>query len=137
MHKRFYRDGKKRVPPTLRIDPIMLAVWFMDDGSKSRDRDIYLNTQQFRTEDQERCRRILLADFGIESRMNRDKQYWRLRLIKSSLPVLWKLITPYVIPVMRYKLGYNPVETCRESGRVIANAMANTPTPSLIGRVKI
>ena len=44
----------------------------MDDGSKSRDRDVYLNTQQFSLLDQ----KILLnclRKFGINARLNRDK----------------------------------------------------------------
>ena len=45
LHKKFYRDGKKIVPDDLFLTPLSLAVWFMDDGSKCRTSDVYLNTQ--------------------------------------------------------------------------------------------
>ena len=107
----FYQNGKKVIPAALELDPIMLAVWYMDDGSKCRESDVYLNTQQFRDQDQLICVKAL-SKLGIESSLNRDKQYWRIRIKKSSLPKFFAYIRPYVIPSMRYKLSYNPVETC-------------------------
>jgi hypothetical protein len=41
----FNGSGKKRVPE-LELSPLVLAVWFMDDGSRSRS-SLYLNTQQY------------------------------------------------------------------------------------------
>jgi len=115
-HSVFYRDGKKTIPDDMKLDSIILAVWYMDDGSKCREQDVYLNTQQFSEKDQQKCRGML-AEMGIESFLNRDKIYWRLRIKKSSLPTFWKSITPYIIPTMRYKLSYNPVETHPERKR--------------------
>lgn len=54
LYHQFYRHGRKIIPTGLLLDPMTLAVWYMDDGSKSRDRDVYLNTQQFLMEDQKR-----------------------------------------------------------------------------------
>lgn len=42
----FYRKGKKIIPEKITVNGLILAVWFMDDGSKSRS-SVYLNTQQF------------------------------------------------------------------------------------------
>ncbi len=39
----FYRNGRK-VVPVVRFSPLAIAVWFMDDGSRSRS-TVYLNTQ--------------------------------------------------------------------------------------------
>ena len=50
-YHRFYPHGKKIIPPDIQITPLTLAVWFMDDGSKSRN-SCYLNTQQFHVDDQ-------------------------------------------------------------------------------------
>lgn len=111
LHTAFYGEGKKSIPDNLTLDPIMLAVWFMDDGSWCRDRDVYLNTQQFSQTDQERLRALLLS-LSIESSLNKDKEYQRIRIKKSSVPTLVEVVTPYVIPSMTYKLGYDPVETC-------------------------
>jgi len=106
----FYKNNKKVIPTNIKLDPAMLAVWYMDDGSFCRASDVYLNTQQFSADDQSRCQEMLL-EMGIESMQNRDKEYTRLRFKKSSLEKLWSIITPYIIPSMTYKLGCNPVET--------------------------
>src|SRR3989344_2867808 len=45
----FYR-GKKKCIPDLILDPISLAVWYMDDGSRCSEDNVYLNTQQFSTD---------------------------------------------------------------------------------------
>jgi len=42
----FYKNRKKCIPDLI-LDPIILAVWFMDDGSSCSEDDVYLNTQQF------------------------------------------------------------------------------------------
>ena len=107
----FYKDGVKRVPQSVVLNPMMLAVWFMDDGSKCRASDVYLNTQQFVHEDQEYCL-ALLTSLGIEASLNRDKEYWRIRIKKDSLAHFFATIRKHIIPSMTYKLNYDPVETC-------------------------
>ena len=104
LHTTFYGEGKKSIPDNLVLDPLMLAVWFMDDGSRCRASDVYLNTQQFARHDQERLRESLLA-LGIESSLNKDKEYSRIRIKKSSIPYLFESISPYIIPSMTYKIG--------------------------------
>ncbi len=110
LYKQFYKDGKKIIPENLAIDSIVLSVWFMDDGSRCRDCDVYLNTQQFSTEDQKRLIGAL-SEMGLRTNLNKDKTYYRLRFLKSSLPKLRGLLKDIVVPSMRYKLSYNPVET--------------------------
>lgn len=111
LHSIFYRNGKKIIPQGIVLDPIMVAVWYMDDGSKCRESDVYFNTQQFSQEDQMILSK-LLEKMNIETSLNKDKTYSRLRVKKTSLPALWRLLNPNVIPSMYYKLSYNPVETC-------------------------
>lgn len=103
LFKNFYQNGKKIIPDNLQLDPIILAIWFMDDGSKCRLSDIYLNTQQFDNESQ---RKIIssLKKIGLSASLNKDKSYYRIRFIKSSLPKLRSLIEKYIIPSMRYKI---------------------------------
>jgi hypothetical protein len=43
MYKQFYIGGEKRIIE-FALDPMTVAVWFMDDGSKCRTHDVYLNT---------------------------------------------------------------------------------------------
>lgn len=99
----FYRQGIKIIPDKFRITPLTLAVWFMDDGSKCRSSDIYLNTQQFDDESQGNII-ASLKDIGLTARLNKDAKYKRVRFIKSCLPQLVDLVEPYIIPSMRYKI---------------------------------
>ena len=107
LYREFYGSGRKRIPRSLHLNPVSLAVWFMDDGSRCRESDVYLNTQQFSIDDQN-CLIRALKKLGLTATMNRDKQYYRLRFLKQSIPLLKELITPYVIPSMGYKLGITP-----------------------------
>ena len=83
--KLFYKNGKKTIPSSLQFDPLILAVWFMDDGSKSRKADVYLNTQQFSFSDQTKLLHNL-RQFNLKARLNRDKGYYRIRFLKESIP---------------------------------------------------
>jgi hypothetical protein len=110
----WYQKGKKVVPTNLVLNPTTLATWFMDDGSMCRESDVYLNTQQFDLFSQgvlvEKLRQV-----GLHTTLNKDKQYQRIRFLKSSIPLLKEIISPHIIPSMKYKLGYDPVETTRQS----------------------
>ncbi|MEX0917231.1 MAG: LAGLIDADG endonuclease [Candidatus Paceibacterota bacterium] len=102
--KIFYKRGEKIVPETLRIDPVILATWFMDDGSRCRDADVYLNTQQFGIESQESLLRAL-KKLGLEATLNKDKKYFRIRFLKSSIQKLHTLVEDHIHPSMKYKIG--------------------------------
>ncbi len=102
LYLKFYKDGKKSIP-NISIDPLSLAVWYMDDGSKCRASDVYLNTQQFDLKSQNNLIGIL-DNLGLKVRLNKDKHYFRIRFLKSSLNHLQELIEPFIIPSMRYKL---------------------------------
>jgi hypothetical protein len=115
----FYINDIKSIPDSLILDPMTLAVWYMDDGSKCRESDIYLNTQQFSEIDQKKLIK-LLQSIEIESSLNKDKTYKRIRIKKSSLARFFEIISPHVIPSMVYKLSYNPVETCSERSGVVS-----------------
>ena len=107
--KEFYVDGRKIIPK-IDLDELMLAVWYMDDGSKTNKGDVYLNTQQFSMNDQKKLL-YALRNLGIKARLNKDKKYYRIRILKESIAHFNKLISPYIVESMRYKLSYDPVET--------------------------
>ena len=82
----------------------------MDDGGKSGEKNMYLNTQQFDVEHQQ----ILLnklQEMGLNATLNKDKTYYRIRFLTSSIEDLKNMLRNKIIPSMQYKLGYNPVET--------------------------
>jgi hypothetical protein len=104
LYREFYKDKKKIIPPKINLDRLILAVWFMDDGSKTKKKDLYLNTQQFNIKDQKKLL-FCLRGLGIRARINRDKKYYRIRIFKESIPTFVTLVTPFIIPSMQYKIA--------------------------------
>jgi len=98
----FYGPEGKQVPE-LELTPLTLAVWFMDDGARSR-RTVYLNTQKFNPESQNRLLALLREQCGIAGTLNRDKTYHRIRISVEGTIRLAELIHPHVLPELRYKL---------------------------------
>ena len=107
LYKMFYKNRHKIIPKDLELDPISIAIWYMDDGSKSRERDVYLNTQQFSLLDQKKLLDCL-RKFGIKARLNKDKKYHRIRILKENIREFMDIIKPYIIPSMQYKLAMTP-----------------------------
>ena len=99
----FYRDKKKCIPDLV-LDPISLAVWFMDDGSRCSKDDVYLNTQQFSKDDQYKLLKFL-KKIGLSGTLNKDKKYYRIRFTSSCIPKLFGIIEKHIIPSMKYKIG--------------------------------
>ena len=62
LHRLFYAQGKKQVPE-VELSPLAMAVWFMDDGCRSRNA-VYLNTQQFDWHSQHVLLRLLREQWG-------------------------------------------------------------------------
>jgi hypothetical protein len=98
----FYATGRKRIPE-LELSQLTLAVWFMDDGCRSRNA-VYLNTQQYDEMSQRTMLRLLRDQWGIEATLNRDKSYYRIRLSVEGTREFAGLIEPYLLPELRYKL---------------------------------
>jgi uracil-DNA glycosylase family 4 len=106
LRKAFYRP-RKRVPPWMaeRLTPLMLAVWFMDDGHlriRPGKRPLAeIATYGFPEEDAQILARGL-ARLGLRAKVlqGRVKVAFDVRATKA----LCETIAPYVPPVMRYKL---------------------------------
>ena len=98
----FYEKGRKRVPQ-VELSSLALAVWFMDDGCKSRNA-VYLNTQQFDVRDQRVLLTLLREQWGIVGSLNRDKCYHRVRISVESTRRLVETIRAHMLPELRYKL---------------------------------
>lgn len=104
-YEKFYCTGKKIIPSPegFKVNALVLAVWFMDDGSKSRSA-LYLNTQQFNLLSQNRLLNILRGQWRINATLNKDKSYYRIRIRTSSTDIFKKIVRPYILPVFWYKL---------------------------------
>ena len=99
----FYKDGKKIIPADLKINPLSLAVWFMDDGSRSGG-SIYLNTQQFSVDDQIKLQNLLQDQFKITSHLNKDKEYKRIRIVTEDAKKFCNIFRQLIPQSMQYKL---------------------------------
>ena len=118
LYHRFYLNRVKIIPSDLKLDPVILSVWFMDDGSQCRESDVYLNTQQFDTKSQLILIKAL-QELGLEATLNKDKEYFRIRFLKKSISRFFEIIRPNIIPLMHDKIGLESVETTRQSPALI------------------
>jgi hypothetical protein len=98
----FYKGGQKCVPE-LELSPLAMAVWFMDDGCRSRNA-VYLNTQQFDVASQRVLLRFLREQWGVVGALNRDKSYYRLRISVEGTRRFAQVIEPHLLAQFRYKL---------------------------------
>ena len=99
---RFYKK-QKTIPEDLNLSVLTLAVWYMDDGSKSH-RSCYLNTQQFTSIDQELLINKLQKRHNLQPNRDKDKQYFRLRFSQQDSQKLTQIIGPHILPSLQYKL---------------------------------
>jgi len=98
----FYPEGRK-VVPAVSLSPLTLAVWFMDDGSRSYN-TAYLNTQQFTADEQSALLGMLEAQWAIKGYVNKDKRYLRIRLSVESAVRFVEIVRPLLLPEFEYKL---------------------------------
>ena len=97
IYNTFYKNGKKIIPDNLNLDAVALSVWFMDDGSRCSDSDFYLNTQQFTMENQVKLLEYL-NKLDLKASLNKDKDYYRIRFISSSIDKLKELVGKKIVP---------------------------------------
>ena len=107
--QQFY-SGRKKVIPKLfakLIDPLALAIWFMDDGSlKSIHHKTYIiHSIGYTKDDLEIVQKVLEEKFAVKVALHKQYDRWRIYFLSETAGKLKKLIEPYVIPSMRYKLG--------------------------------
>jgi hypothetical protein len=107
LRRKFYKANSKRLPKELiekRFNPFILAVWAMDDGTKE-GKQFRINSHSFSVAENEFLQTVLSAKLGINSTLNKDKVYSRIRIKDESMARFLKLIKPHFIPSMLYKLS--------------------------------
>jgi hypothetical protein len=103
---------KKIIPSNINemFSNISLAYWIMDDGyfdNHGRTNTIFLCTESF-TKKECVLLQYLLKDLGIKTTLkirNKDKDIYRIRISKTSIPLVRDLVTPYMHEDFMYKLG--------------------------------
>ena len=107
--QQFYKENKKIIPLILSklLTEQGVAIWFMDDGSyKSPEHKTYIiHANGYTKQELEIVRKVFDEKFGIKVGMHKQYSQWRLCVSAESAASFKKMIQPYVIPSMRYKLG--------------------------------
>ena len=115
LHRLWYKEinskYKKILPDGIEemLTPIGLAHWIMGDGYYD-DGVVKICTVNFTQEEVLKLIKVLENKFEIKSSINRRKNpngniVWRIRVRKLSMEKLIKLVIPYFILEMSYKLG--------------------------------
>lgn len=87
---------------------------------------IFLTTEKFSEEAINRIRVVLKENYGIECSVYKTNTSSRLYMLEGGVQVLKEIISPYIIPSMRYKLTgihevpvTRPIATKEEEARLI------------------
>ncbi|SRR5579871_4328335 len=114
----FYRDRRKVIPSSLGdlLDPMAVAVWFMDDGSRGArtPKGLVFNTSCYSAEEQGVLQAVLAEKFGVQTSIHHVGKGFQLYVKAESFNRFAELVSPYLITLMRYKLPVDPVTTSPE-----------------------
>lgn len=108
IHDLFYPSNKiKQVPHNIAeyLTPLALAIWIMDDGAKV-SKGLKFCTNSFSYSDCLLLVDVLHLNFKLKSSVQSagvTNQY-RIYIWKESMPVLREIVSPYIVPEMKYKL---------------------------------
>lgn len=99
----FYPFGVKIIPEGIEkvLTPLALAVWYMDDGFLRKPDSVAIATENFTRDDLIRLTDALVSCYDIQ--MNTVSR-GRLYLGKKATQKFVKIISPFIISSMRYKL---------------------------------
>jgi hypothetical protein len=103
-----YRTGRKIIPRSMPrlLTPLALAVWIMDDGNYSQ-KSINISTYSFSLTEIKTLQMIFAKRFAIVAGFHRDRDKgYRMAFGRNESSKLIKIIYPYIIPSMMYKVGF-------------------------------
>ena len=110
----FYKE-KKILPEDLGefLDPLSMAVWFMDDGSRGArtPKGMVFNTSAYSAEEQKFLQTLLIEKFGVQTSVHKVGKGFQLYIKAQSFEKFRELIFPNLIAEMRYKVPDDPVTT--------------------------
>ena len=108
LHETFYSKNKIKVLPlsllNYYLNPMVLAIWFMDNGSKLGS-GFKLATNCFNLLELGELCKLLYNNLNLNCSLHKDKLSWTIYIKKSSAKDFAKLIEPYMLDSMKYKLG--------------------------------
>ena len=111
-HQIFYPEGKKIVPNNIErylVDPVALAVWYMDDGAvKKSEGSFFLHTQSFSRRENKLLQKCLQKNFGVEASIVKNKTYDILYIRKRSSNDFFKAVERYATDLTSEKCPVAP-----------------------------
>ncbi len=114
IHERIYIDGRKVIDPHMLtlLDEEALAIAYMADGSCVYDKrspnakpSVTLNTKGFSYGDNWLLKKAIKEQLGLEFNIQRQNNYWYLRLRAKDIDLFFDMIRIYVTDSFKYKLG--------------------------------
>lgn len=104
----WYKEGRKCVPPFIGqyLTPLALAIWIMDDGSKL-GKGLKFSTNSFTYDECLLLIKVLNENFNLKATVQYagSKDQHIIYIWKQSMKDLRNIISPYIIPEMRYKIN--------------------------------
>ena len=104
----FYVKDKKIIPRgKIGLDPLGLAVWFMDDGGRGArtPKGMIMSVRGYCLKDRIYLQRYVQRKFKIKVNLHKNGQ---LYFPVQTVDRFCALIKPYIIPCMEYKLPLTP-----------------------------
>ena len=110
IHELWYVNGIKRVPECIGqyLTPLALAIWIMDDGAKV-GKGLKLSTNSFTYSECLILIKALSENFNLKASIQSagaPNQYI-IYIWKESMDDLRDIVSPYIVPEMKYKLDMN------------------------------
>jgi len=110
--KAFYVNNKKTIVKFISTwfkDPLSLAVWYMDDGYKRNDCNaLRISTDAFSLSEQKILQDILKKNFNAMATLHRKGKWWNLYIPQKEVNKFVRIISPYIIPSLKYKIALTP-----------------------------
>lgn len=108
IYNEWYDNKIKRIPLSLKdyFTPLTLAIWIMDDGCKS-GKGLKLSTNSFKYNELLFLIKLFYDKYDIKVSIVKTGVYnqYDLYIWKESIPKLFNLVKPYIIPSMKYKIN--------------------------------
>lgn len=109
--KMFYPNSVKIVPANIAsyLNPVVLAFWYMDDGSASEKYGYKLHTEGFTKKEVQLLQAALGSRFGLKTNLRTDARpsgtLYLIYIPASEAALFRSLVEPYLCNCFKYKLA--------------------------------
>ena len=107
IHEEWYVNGRKCVPKSIDqyLTPIALAIWIMDDGAKV-GKGLKFSKNSFTYDECIYLINVLYNKYNLKASVQSagTKDQYIIYIWKESISDLYNIVSPYIIPEMKYKI---------------------------------